>query len=323
MTYASFWKRLYAALLDGSILGILIFFIEAFTLPFIWSFVADGDPHTLLLTRAQVYTVFGWILLCAFCCYLLYFIIAECSPWQGSIGKKVFGLRITDLNGNRIGLFRILLRRILSIVSLLPLGFGYIMSFFSEKHQCLHDKYTHCLVEDVKPFKTPGCASGILMFLWLIIMSGWYLPASIALIVAFLEGLQLSDEKTYAEQANILLRQVADVQQVYAQNHFRYATQWQQLQFADCPPTHIDRQKPNQCKMGHFNFVLEPTAVVAFSIPQEKDFGMVSPYKLSRPYLPANAPVVCQTLVPQSNTCSNLNFKVKPNRSLENGARTP
>lgn len=70
----------------------------------------------------------------------------ESSSWQGTLGKKALGLRVTDLEGNRVGFGRATGRYFAKIVSGLILFIGYIMVGFTAKKQGLHDMMVATLV---------------------------------------------------------------------------------------------------------------------------------------------------------------------------------
>jgi len=76
----------------------------------------------------------------------LYFSLCESSSWQGTVGKKVLGLRVTDMNGHRIGFGKATGRYFGKILSGLILGVGFIMIAFSEQKQGLHDMLAGTLV---------------------------------------------------------------------------------------------------------------------------------------------------------------------------------
>jgi len=77
----------------------------------------------------------------------LYYAYFESSDWQGTIGKKVMSLVVTDLNGNRVSFARASGRFFAKIISgLIPLGIGYILAGVTEKKQALHDMIASCLV---------------------------------------------------------------------------------------------------------------------------------------------------------------------------------
>jgi uncharacterized RDD family membrane protein YckC len=62
----------------------------------------------------------------------------ECSSIQGTIGKKMMGLKVEDLNGNRITFGRSIGRFFATYLSTFLL-IGYIMALFTAKKQTLHD----------------------------------------------------------------------------------------------------------------------------------------------------------------------------------------
>ena len=71
----------------------------------------------------------------------LYWALMECSPWQATLGKKMFGLEVTDLEGRRISFLRATGRYFGKIIVV-----GFIMIPFTEKKQALHDMIAGCLV---------------------------------------------------------------------------------------------------------------------------------------------------------------------------------
>jgi uncharacterized RDD family membrane protein YckC len=70
----------------------------------------------------------------------------ESSKFGGTLGKMAVGIRVTDLNGNRISFARATGRYFGRIVTNLTLLIGYIMAGFTEKKQALHDVLASCLV---------------------------------------------------------------------------------------------------------------------------------------------------------------------------------
>ena len=71
----------------------------------------------------------------------LYWALMESSAWQATLGKKLFGLKVTDLQGRRISFARASGRYFGKIVFV-----GFIMVAFTEKKQALHDMIAGCLV---------------------------------------------------------------------------------------------------------------------------------------------------------------------------------
>ena len=77
----------------------------------------------------------------------LYYAYFESSEWQGTVGKKVMNLVVTDLEGNRLTFGRASGRYFARyITKLIPLGIGFILAGITEKKQALHDMIASCLV---------------------------------------------------------------------------------------------------------------------------------------------------------------------------------
>lgn len=70
----------------------------------------------------------------------------ENSATQGTLGKLALGIKVTDLNGRRIGFGRATGRHFGKFISTLTLLIGYIMVAFTQKKQGLHDMMAGCLV---------------------------------------------------------------------------------------------------------------------------------------------------------------------------------
>ena len=76
----------------------------------------------------------------------LYHGFLESSSWQGTIGKKVLGLRVTDMSGKRISFGRATGRYFGMILSGMICLIGFLMVAFTEKKQGLHDLLAGTLI---------------------------------------------------------------------------------------------------------------------------------------------------------------------------------
>jgi uncharacterized RDD family membrane protein YckC len=76
----------------------------------------------------------------------IYYASLESSAWQATLGKKILGLKVTDLAGNRISFARASGRFFGKILSGMILGIGFLMAGFTERKQALHDILAGCLV---------------------------------------------------------------------------------------------------------------------------------------------------------------------------------
>jgi len=124
--YSGFWLRVAAALLDGLIVG-------AVTAPFT---VGMSDGNRYGATASSISLVIWW----------LYEALMESSAKQATLGKMALGIRVTDLDGNRIGFGKATGRHFAKYLSALILGIGYLMAAFTERKQALHDMLAGTLV---------------------------------------------------------------------------------------------------------------------------------------------------------------------------------
>lgn len=151
VTYAGFWLRLVAHLLDGLICGLafVILLIPVFALTGAGAFFSKlgssddiSDDVTALIVLGFVGVFLGALLLS-----WLYYAFAESSSWQGTAGKKLLSLYVTDMSGRPISFGRASGRFFARfITNLIPLEIGYILAGFTEKKQAIHDMIASCLV---------------------------------------------------------------------------------------------------------------------------------------------------------------------------------
>jgi uncharacterized RDD family membrane protein YckC len=76
----------------------------------------------------------------------LYEAFMESSSYQATLGKMIFGMKVTDLNGNRISFERATGRHFAKWLSAMILFIGYIMVGFTDRKQGLHDLLAGTLV---------------------------------------------------------------------------------------------------------------------------------------------------------------------------------
>ena len=74
-----------------------------------------------------------------------YFALLESSHWQGTAGKLAMGIKVTDVNGQRLSMGRATARYFLKALSAIMFMFGYLVSF-SDKRQTWHDYIAKTLV---------------------------------------------------------------------------------------------------------------------------------------------------------------------------------
>ncbi len=142
--YAEYLPRVGAFLLDGLFLGlmgcipggIILFVVAAGTA------AAGNDPD------AQA----GIAVLGQVCAQLInimigvvYYVLLETSSKQGTWGKQIVGIKVTDLEGNRISVGRAIGRYFAKFLTGCTCGIGLLMPLFTEKKQTLHDMIAGCL----------------------------------------------------------------------------------------------------------------------------------------------------------------------------------
>ena len=136
--YAGFWIRFLAYFIDTLLMTLVLLPLGVAAGVLIVATGADQNGSMLALEGMfRIVSIFiGW----------LYFGILESSPWQATLGKKMLGLRVTDLNGGRISFGKATGRYFGKIVSGLILFIGFVMVAFTEKKQGLHDQMAGTLV---------------------------------------------------------------------------------------------------------------------------------------------------------------------------------
>jgi uncharacterized RDD family membrane protein YckC len=137
LEYAGFWIRLAAALIDAILLMVI-------TMPFLvwiygWGYYSDGKliagPADFLINwiAPAVGTVLFWRL------------------WQATPGKAMLSLRVVDAeSGKTLSVGQSVVRYLCYILSMLPLGLGFIWIAFDRKKQGWHDKIAQTVVVRTK-----------------------------------------------------------------------------------------------------------------------------------------------------------------------------
>jgi uncharacterized RDD family membrane protein YckC len=153
VAYTGFWRRLVGFTIDYLILIIIVHFVSS-----LYASVASDNLMSIMLAGflsnssltyveilKAVAIVFG-LLLTYFIIFALYYCSFEVSKLQATPGKYIVGIKVTDLNGEKITLKRSLIRRVSALLSSLTIFIGYLMAAFTKKKQTLHDKLAHTLV---------------------------------------------------------------------------------------------------------------------------------------------------------------------------------
>ncbi len=134
ISYAGFWLRVAASLVDGFIVNLIFAFLGFL---YFW-FFAKNNPSLANGTQ----TVMGILY---FIMWIAYFPFME-SRGGATFGKKIVGIKVLNANGEPVGFLRSLGRNLAKIISALILMIGFIMAGFTKKKQGLHDIIASCVV---------------------------------------------------------------------------------------------------------------------------------------------------------------------------------
>lgn len=128
--YAGFWRRVAASLIDTLVV-----------MPIVMLLVPVKDTG-----NAAGGAEFPWTLLALYVSAWLYSALLESSSRQATLGKMSLGIKVTDLNGQRIGFGRATKRFLGKYISSITLCIGFVMAGFTQRRQALHDKIAGTLV---------------------------------------------------------------------------------------------------------------------------------------------------------------------------------
>ena len=154
MTYPQWWERLVAGIIDGIIMAVAILLISL-----ILGLLAFGS-----FTVARIMSLLAVLIGTAV--VVGYKVILESSQMQATVGKLVFGLKVVDGAGQRVGMQQALMRtwpwwlNLVSVFVVVSATLGTVLnilvvlaliaifcSFFLEPiGRCIHDQTANCHV---------------------------------------------------------------------------------------------------------------------------------------------------------------------------------
>lgn len=133
---AGFGDRIAAYLIDLLPLGILGYMLAIY---FPDTFSVEGFSD---FSFSRSFAFFVWI---------LYSLFMDASSWQGTLGKKIIGIKTVSYTGHQLTMGESALRNLFKIVSALPFSLGFIWFLFDKKHRTWHDMVAKTLVVAKKP----------------------------------------------------------------------------------------------------------------------------------------------------------------------------
>ena len=131
--FASFDQRLLASVIDY----FFIFLIYVSVLLVVFMVVEEKE------SRIMFFAGFSPLILVV---KYLYGCIEDASVRQGTIGKRLLRIRVSDEMGSRISLKQSFIRNSAKLLSSAPVFFGYLYSFLNRRKQCWHDVVANTLV---------------------------------------------------------------------------------------------------------------------------------------------------------------------------------
>lgn len=134
--YAGFLKRAGALVIDSIVLVTISFLVITSVFMFLSLLHINLPDDGVKKTRYAI----GFVI------SAIYTALFESSKYQATPGKMVLGIQVSNMYGDRITFVRALIRHFGKYLSGLLFCAGYLMIFFTEKKQCLHDKLAECLV---------------------------------------------------------------------------------------------------------------------------------------------------------------------------------
>jgi uncharacterized RDD family membrane protein YckC len=141
--YGGFWIRVVAAIIDFIILRIVVSPIKLIFGGLGLAGMMTGVPH---IGIGLAILGGGVTFIALIFASWLYEAFMESSSYQATLGKMIFGMKVTDLNGNRISFERATGRYFAKWLSKITFCIGYIMVGFTERKQGLHDLIAGTLV---------------------------------------------------------------------------------------------------------------------------------------------------------------------------------
>lgn len=137
IVYADFLPRVGANLLDGIFCFILGMVLQ-FGLAIVFG-VMTGDGEGAMAVGSLIGSLLSFLLA------IMYFVGYETSSKQGTWGKQIVGIKVTNMHGGRISTGQAVGRFFAKIISNLTCGIGYLMPLFTDRRQTLHDMICGCL----------------------------------------------------------------------------------------------------------------------------------------------------------------------------------
>jgi uncharacterized RDD family membrane protein YckC len=139
--YAGFTLRLFAWIIDLAVLTcIRLALLVVFGM--IAYYVDEAGRATDTARGVASLSFIAGLYLCAW----PYYALMESSAGQGTLGKRAMGIRVEDVDGGTATFTQTTVRFFLRLVSILTLGFGFLMIAVTRRRQAMHDLAANTIV---------------------------------------------------------------------------------------------------------------------------------------------------------------------------------
>ncbi len=142
LTYANFGGRLSATLIDLFMLTILVFLFK----------IAFPDISNVLFFKKTTPSVIGgithWVLIksSVIWVWIIYSMIMDCTAMQGTVGKQIMKIMVTDGNGDQLTVLKSIKRNLLKVISFTFAGLGFLFILIDKDNKGWHDRIANTLV---------------------------------------------------------------------------------------------------------------------------------------------------------------------------------
>jgi uncharacterized RDD family membrane protein YckC len=148
LRYSGFWRRVAGLIIDGAVIGIPFAIFDSLVGGnglYATKTINPDTGHTvthLHIHPARFFTLFALQLAAG----AIYTVLMQSSANQATLGMMGLGIKVTDLEGNRITPSRAVGRWFAYLVNIPTFGLGLLLMLVTKRKQALHDLIARTLV---------------------------------------------------------------------------------------------------------------------------------------------------------------------------------
>ncbi|MGN1386462.1 MAG: RDD family protein [Bacillus sp. (in: firmicutes)] len=141
--YASFFSRAVAYFIDLFVVSMILTLL---TYIGVLSFFGINYDISQLSDVTYSMNNNGGYMLITILIGIAYYATLQSSKWQATIGKRLMKIKVTTMDGRRIGFLRAVVRYLVMFGLSNILFIGYLLALFTKRKQALHDLIARTLV---------------------------------------------------------------------------------------------------------------------------------------------------------------------------------